>query len=199
MNSSLNKVWRNVVVGLGLVGASTAALAGDKHYQDRGHRDSYRDVEYARVVDVDPIIRRVRISSPQRECYQEDVPVNRGSRTEARSTLIGGLIGAAVGHRVAHHNNDLPNGLAVVGGSIIGAAIGNNVGVNRAARNGEYDSVGYRTVERCQVSYRDQWEEQVDGYRVTYVYHGREYTTRLPYDPGNRLRVDVDVRPVGRY
>jgi len=45
------------------------------------------------------------------------------------------------------------------------------------------------------VTYRDTWEERVEGYRVTYVYHGREYTTRMPYDPGQRVRVNIDVSP----
>jgi len=31
---------------------------------------------------------------------------------------------------------------------------------------------------------------------VTYRYHGHVYRTRLPYDPGSRLAVDVNVRPV---
>ena len=48
-----------------------------------------------------------------------------------------------------------------------------------------------RTVERL-----DQWESRIVGYRVAYEYHGRNYTTVLPYDPGNRLRVRVSVDPV---
>ena len=43
--------------------------------------------------------------------------------------------------------------------------------------------------------YRDSWEERVDGYDVTYEYAGREYVTRMPYDPGERIRIRVDVTP----
>jgi uncharacterized protein YcfJ len=39
---------------------------------------------------------------------------------------------------------------------------------------------------------------QLQGYEVHYVYGGREYTTQLPYDPGQRLRVNVDVQPESR-
>ena len=33
------------------------------------------------------------------------------------------------------------------------------------------------------------------GRIVAYEYHGRRYETRLPYDPGERVRVRVDVFP----
>ena len=31
------------------------------------------------------------------------------------------------------------------------------------------------------------------GYEVTYRYGGREYTTRMDHDPGERMRVRVDT------
>ena len=50
-------------------------------------------------------------------------------------------------------------------------------------------------VQRCETRYRDSWEERTDGYRVTYVYNGRRQVTELPYRPGDRIRVRVDVSP----
>ena len=46
--------------------------------------------------------------------------------------------------------------------------------------------------ERCrtETSYRDS--DRVLGYEVTYRYGGREYTTRMDHDPGDRMRVRVD-------
>jgi len=44
----------------------------------------------------------------------------------------------------------------------------------------------------------DTTRMQLQGYEVRYLYDGREYTTRLPYDPGTRLRVNVDVQPENR-
>jgi uncharacterized protein YcfJ len=49
--------------------------------------------------------------------------------------------------------------------------------------------------ERCEVRYDETVEERIDGYRVTYEYNGRRQMTTLPYDPGDRIRVRVDVRP----
>ena len=56
------------------------------------------------------------------------------------------------------------------------------------------ERVGY-PVQRCETRYREHREKQIDGYRVLYHYHGQRYVTEMPYDPGNRIRVRVDVRP----
>ncbi|HEX4895820.1 MAG TPA: hypothetical protein VFV11_05760 [Solimonas sp.] len=37
-------------------------------------------------------------------------------------------------------------------------------------------------------------EPEILGYDVIYRYHGRTYRTRMPYDPGDRIPVRVDVR-----
>jgi uncharacterized protein YcfJ len=77
---------------------------------------------------------------------------------------------------------------------VAGAVIGAGVGYDSAARRA---STEYReeTVRRCNVSYRNDYEERIDGYHVTYAYNGREYTTNMAYDPGERIRVRVDVAP----
>jgi uncharacterized protein YcfJ len=183
-------------VALSSTALSTSVLAAPPSWAgSHGYDRSDRDAEFARVVDVEPIVQRVRVSTPERECWNEERPVyGRSSGTVARSTLVGGLIGAAVGQHI-NYRAGARDPVAVIGGSLIGAAIGNSIGVNRAERHGEYEPVGYEPVERCKVNYRDGWEDRTDGYRVTYVYHGREYTTRLPYDPGRRLRVNVAVSP----
>jgi uncharacterized protein YcfJ len=54
-----------------------------------------------------------------------------------------------------------------------------------------------REVQRCRTV--DNTRMQLDGYEVHYTYDGREYVTRLPYDPGSRVRVNVDVKPENRY
>ena len=65
------------------------------------------------------------------------------------------------------------------------------MGYDAAARRSA--SVREEIVQRCEVRYEKRYEERIDGYRVTYEYNGREYTTRLPYDPGERIRVRVAV------
>ena len=48
-----------------------------------------------------------------------------------------------------------------------------------------------RDVQQCRTI--DQPVDVVQGYDVRYRYQGREYVTRTPTDPGNRIRVDVSV------
>jgi uncharacterized protein YcfJ len=200
MNNRSKIVSNVVLVALGLGGVS-AALAGPAPHaavwEKNKHRSHYGQHEqFARVVDVDPIVRRVRVSVPEQQCWSEEQAVRSGpSRSEVRGTIIGGLIGAVVGHQVSSRQG-VHTPSAMIGGSLIGAAIGNGVGSSKGDRRGEYVPVRYRDVERCEVSYRDAWEERIDGYEVTYVYNGRKYTTMMPYDPGRQVRVDVNVRPV---
>jgi uncharacterized protein YcfJ len=52
-------------------------------------------------------------------------------------------------------------------------------------------------VQRCQTV--DNTRMQLQGYEVHYVYDGHEYVTRLSYDPGSRIRVNVDVNTAQPY
>ena len=47
-----------------------------------------------------------------------------------------------------------------------------------------------RQVERCQV--HDNYRQVVTGYDVRYRFEGRDYATRLPYDPGKFLTLNVN-------
>jgi len=190
----LRKLWISGLA-VGLAAASAGALADN-------NRDSYRDDEdgrydryggdydYARVVNVEAIRRRVRISEPVRECWDEVAYESDGpfSSRHVGSTLLGGLIGGVIGNQIGRGDG---RQVARAAGAIIGGAIGNNASHQR---QGDYYG-RERLVERCEVRYRDSWDERVDGYRVTYEYAGREYTTRMPYDPGERVRIRVDVTP----
>lgn len=37
--------------------------------------------------------------------------------------------------------------------------------------------------------------ERIVGYDVTYQYNGREFRARMPFDPGEEMPVNVEVRP----
>jgi uncharacterized protein YcfJ len=42
----------------------------------------------------------------------------------------------------------------------------------------------------------DHIEERTNGYDVTYDYRGRTYNIVMPYDPGQRVRLRVQVDPI---
>lgn len=194
------KFWISAVA-VGLTTVSASALADhdrdgvryderdDDRYDDR--YDGNSDYEYARVVGVQPQHRRVRVSEPVRDCWDEVEQVSDGpfSSRHIGGTLIGGLIGGVLGNQVGDGRG---RQVARAAGAIIGGAVGHNV--SRDRQHTRYEDE--RVYQRCETRYRDSWVERVDGYRVTYEYAGRQYVTQLPYDPGERIRIRVDVTPV---
>jgi uncharacterized protein YcfJ len=149
--------------------------------------------DYAKVIDVQPIVRYVTVTTPVRECWQEtrEYSVDRRPAGNAGGTLVGAIIGGVIGHQFGSGSG---NDAATAAGALVGAAIGSDAARRQGSRGYERE-VYSRPVERCQTNYTTREEERIDGYNVTYRYHGQKYATRMPYDPGERLRIRVDVRP----
>lgn len=187
----MSRSIRVLAAAIGLTLASGAALADPSRGNSGYAHDGGGDYDFANVVNVQPLRRQVRVSEPVRECWQEPVRTSDGpfSYNHVGGTLIGSALGIAAGNQVGHGRG---KDAARIAGALIGGAIGHNVSVDRQR---QLYGTETRTVERCDVRYRDSVEERVDGYEVTYEYAGREYVTRMPYDPGERLRIRVDVAP----
>lgn len=139
---------------------------------------------WAKVVDVEPQYRTVRVSTPRRECYDEEVYVERAGYQSHTGTILGGIVGGVLGHEVGGHHR----GPATAAGVLLGASVGRDLG--HRDRGGYY-----ATEERCATRRTYHEEERVDGYRVTYLYGGRTHVTYTDVDPGERIRVNVAVRP----
>jgi len=161
--------------------ATGAALAGDRDAR----------YAYARVVSAEPIRRYVTVEEPVRECWEdvEYYTVRHPTPGAGVSTLVGAIVGGVVGHQFGSGSG---KDAATVAGTIIGAAAGSSASMRR---HGNVTEEVARPVRRCETTIRQREEERIDGYRVVYEYHGQKYATRMPYDPGRRLRVRVDVRP----
>jgi len=179
--------------------ASAGAFAQDRYDDGYGPRYDDRDAgsayDYAKVLDVQPLTTRVRVSTPQRECWDETrydeggySPGPHGPQV-AGSTLLGAAIGAVIGHQIGHGQG---RDFATAAGAVVGAGIGHQQGMRRY---GAVTAPQPYTVQRCETRYHDEYQDRVDGYRVTYLYHGRRQVTQLPYNPGERIRVRVDVTP----
>lgn len=198
-------ITKKVVVGLATMTfalASVGTFAQDRYggrYDQRDddrydHRDDSRydrdgGYDYARVVDVEPLMTRVRVSTPERECWDETRVDDRDrARSSAGGALIGAVIGGVIGHQIGSGRG---RDAATAAGAVIGAGVGARQGERRADNQPQREY----TVQRCDTRYSDHWEERIDGYRVTYVYNGRRQVTQLPYKPGDRIRVRVDVSP----
>lgn len=177
----------------GLVAAT--ALLTVSMGANAAHNKSGPVYDYAKVISSQPIVRYVDVKTPVRECWQDTeyyTAYNR-PRGAAGSTLAGAIIGGVIGHQFGSGRG---NDAATVAGGLIGAAIGNDSAYRRAGM--ERGRVQYsRPVERCETVYRTHQEKRVDGYDVLYSYNGQKYATRMPYDPGRRIKVRVDIRPAG--
>ena len=178
----------------------------------RGYSDGYRGdaghYEYARVIRVVPA--GAAGSYPAYGggpgCNSRDYPGGyypdgyaredyygepRRSGSEggrAMASILGSVIGAVIGSQVG-------------GGSAryATAAIGSTVGA--VAGRQVYENAQRERDARVTVCgpYPDRQDRPYLGataglYDVTYEYAGRTYTTRTNYDPGDRIRVRVEVR-----
>lgn len=161
------------LAGVALGALALPALAGDDYSA------------WAKVVDVEPRYRTVRVSTPTRECYDEEVYVERPGYQSHTGTILGGIVGGVLGHEIGGHHR----GPATAAGVVLGASLGRDMSHRRRADG------YYVTEERCDIRRAYHEEERVDGYRVTYVYGGRTHVTYSDVDPGERIRVDVAVRP----
>ncbi len=172
------------------------ALAAGTALADHGHAYGRQSAvyDYAEVLSVEPNVRHVTVTTPVRECWDETryYTVDHRPPGNVGSTLFGAVLGGVIGHQFGSGRG---NDAATVAGALMGAAIGNDSG--RRSEYGAYESTEYaRPVRRCETRYTTRQEERIDSYRVIYRYNGRKYATDTPYDPGQRIRIRVDVRPV---
>lgn len=175
-----------------LLGLAAPATAGGHGY---GHKRSGPVYDYARVISSQPVVRYVTVKTPVEECWEdvEYYTVNERPPGEGVRTLAGAVLGGVIGHQFGSGSG---NDAATVAGTIIGAAVGNRSAYRNAA--GSYGVKEYsRPVTRCETRYRNRQEKRIDGYDVVYRYKGQKYATRMPHDPGQQLRVRVDIRPAG--
>jgi uncharacterized protein YcfJ len=182
----------NITLIAALLAASGTAQAG----HGRGDKDSDGFTTRAQVLASTPIYET--INEPRRECWTETVGhETRSYRNDNNpggailGAIAGGLIGSTVG-----------KGNGKVAAAAVGAATGAVVGDRWNSNGTRYEESVPQQVERCRT--HDNFRQVVNGYDVRYRFQGREYTTRLPYDPGKWLTLNVsfsvaeDQRP-GRW
>ena len=148
--------------------------------------------EYADVIASKPIYQVVKVLTPEKQCWEEEIEVDRYSRHHQSntpvlvSTIIGGAIGNAVGHNKSNQRV----------GAVLGAMLGRSIGRDMINKRRRSDYAGYETIQRCDTVYQRHEEERLIGYQVTYLYNGEEYFTRTDSDPGDQIRIQVSVQSV---
>jgi len=157
-----------------------AALAQSGERRSSGFASGAENVSYsyAEVTRVDPIYETVRTFVPEERCDGQAVR----SADPTGGTVVGALVGAALGNQVGKGDG---RDAATVAGAVIGGAIGRNAARNEAALH-----------PGCRIVEVEREQRRVAGYDVEYVHQGRTFMSRMPYDPGDRIRVRISIQPV---
>ncbi len=137
--------------------------------------------ETARVMSATPVLQQVAV--PRQVCTTQQV-TQRGGTTGA-GAVIGGVAGGVLGNQIGHGSGRAAaTALGVIGGAVLGNTIEGNQPANAQVRD----------VQNCTT--QTVYENRMSGYNVRYEYAGREYQTQMPYDPGPRMAVQVQVTPI---
>jgi uncharacterized protein YcfJ len=163
-----------LILACGALAAGSAGAASVSRYAD-----------YADVLRVQPISTTVRVSTPRQEC--REVPVARRDSGPRSYTpmILGGILGGVVGNQFGSGNGKKLMTAA-------GVALGGSLGRDAASRHGRH--YAHTSIEtQCRTEYDYREEQRIDGYLVEYSYQGRTYETRMDYDPGDRVRIKVDI------
>jgi uncharacterized protein YcfJ len=204
------------------VGSASAQSydAGRNAYPD-GYAGATSQVDYARVIRVDPVFDNGYTPARGQRCY--DSPVQAGGsydpyrsdrtydgyRDQRRDgyydqngnyrsgsqtgSTVATVVGGVVG---AVLGSQVGGGSARYATSAIGSMVGGMAGKQIYEQNQRQRNATTRVCDPEPVDGRyGSGDRAVDAYDVTYEYAGRRYTTRTNHHPGDRIRVRVDVRP----
>jgi uncharacterized protein YcfJ len=156
--------------------ALLAPTAGAQPYPRPPEGVSYG---YATVLRVTPTYE----STTEQQCDEGSYQTVHKDTTGA--TVLGAVVGGALGNTVGKGDG---RRAATIGGAVIGGAIGHNIAKNS-------DSGSYYQQGPCRVVDVVHDDGHPAGFDVEYNYKGEVYVARMPYDPGNRIRVRVTVVP----
>lgn len=178
---------------LASVGCATARADHETGSYRTNASQAYYD--YARVVDVDPIVTTRYVSTPREECrvehsgYYREVehPPHHG----AAPWLLGSLIGGVIGHQFG---DGRARKVSTVAGALLGGSVAHQAAHNRYPTRTTYDYVP-RTERHCTVIEDVTEVQEIDGYNVTYRYKGQTFVKRTETHPGDRIRIRVEVTP----
>lgn len=173
-----------------IIGSAYGLSAGAQPVRDSLPLDEVESVSfaYADVLSANPIYEDFEVREPIERC--QPVTVTReGDRYEGTTpgTIVGAVIGGALGNQVGKGDG---RDAATIAGAVIGGAIGREV----AAGERGASSVT-RTESQCIVVDQVRVEQRVSAWEVSYRYRGDIYLSRLPYEPGPKLKIRVSVAP----
>jgi len=150
---------------------------------------------WADVLRVDPVYDDAGpppSGPPREECYEEQVmqpaaPDSDRHDNRAGGTVLGAVIGGVIGNQFGKGSG---RAAATAAGVVAGAAVGNNAAAH--AQDGERV---VNTERHCRIVDSATGPRHILAYDIEYRYRGELYTSRMNYDPGDRIRVRISVTP----
>jgi uncharacterized protein YcfJ len=184
----MNRWTTTLCLTAALAAAGTAAAQYDRY------GPAEENHVWARVVSVEPILARFSSPEAREVCWEQPVtyyqpgrsyPTHR--RDPTTGTLIGALVGGALGNQVG-------GGSGRRAATIAGALVGGKVGHDAAASSGSVREAdrhieGYERV--CETRTEQRNTDRVVGYDVAYELEGRVYNVRTDAHPGDQIRVGI--------
>jgi len=122
---------------------------------------------YAQVLRVEPVYQTLTATRMEQRCNGEAVPPA-----------------------------DKPHGLSRIVGAVKDAFAGDDKPAAAPAQPAPAVAPDAAAGQDCELVPVERQFRRPIAYDVDYVFRGMKYRSRLPYDPGNRLRVQVSVQPV---
>jgi uncharacterized protein YcfJ len=176
---------RFIISALILALFATTVSAQNRPPAPPGPDDANTHFGWADVLRADPVYGVARTETPRQDCYDQQVTTVQQGNNGAAGTILGAVVGGVLGSTVGRGGGRTA---ATVVGAVAGGAVGNSV-----SRSPDVVSQGTQTTCRDVTAVSEQ--RRVVGYDVEYRYRGEVFVSRLNYDPGERLRVRVNVAP----
>ncbi|HQW81148.1 MAG TPA: glycine zipper 2TM domain-containing protein [Pseudomonadota bacterium] len=193
------------ILATSIAAASGLAFAqGQYSNSNRGPVYDNVRADYARVISVERVGGQYSTRLMQ-ECWNERTKSNeqgyyrdnsgrlyRGDHNGKAGTVIGAIIGGALGNQVGSGDG---RKAATIAGAVIGGAV-----ASKHNQRDDYDGYDYYdgdggTQLRCRTVSEPTGSYGRRGYLVTYDYAGQSYKAFSTIRPGRTIPVIVDVRP----
>lgn len=143
---------------------------------------------WANVIEAEPVTRITRRPAQEEVCWQEEVYREIPQRRSKVPVVLGAVLGGVIGNQFGGGSGR--DAMTLAGAALGSAAVSDH-------QHQQHPRHYYAALEdRCEVN--TQWRESrtVIGWDVVYEYRGETYLARVPDEPGERIRIEVAVRPV---
>ena len=149
---------------------------------------AYAADELATITNVQPNYSTVYRNIPTTSCQDVEVPIygNTGNGQFSNDgAIIGGIVGGLLGNTVGNGSGkEAATGVGALAGAIIGGK-----------RNQPRSVVGYKLSQQCHTVNRQQVENRIKNYTITYEWNGiqaRSYTYNQ-YSIGDTVPVTISI------